>query len=158
MTGTLADDLGDVRIDGVIWRSSKTQGMPFNVSVSWNSVPIAEFIQLTTGAKVEWRGQLNASARFEGNPHDLHITATGNVSDFKAALNSDARHMQVACNGQIVDRVVDISCTVPSDPAGLVISVTGPLDQPKITAGWFCGKAAAVNRSNARMDFIGRED
>lgn len=117
-------DTGTIRLEGDLRRSHDLRNMPVKLNLSWDDAQLGQFSSLVMGRDRGWRGGLSASAQLSGTPASLHITAAGELSEFRRydISRNQMPRIRTRCLGDYVHDGLELKCDTPLESGGILLN------------------------------------
>jgi AsmA-like protein len=127
------NDTGTVKLEGDLRRSRNVSDMPVNLDLSWEKVQLGQFTSLVSGRDRGWRGGLNGTAQLKGILSNFHVTASADLNNFRRydINRNQMPQLRARCLGDMVHGALDLRCTTPVEPGGLVFNFKWSAQTPR---------------------------
>ncbi len=127
------NDTGTVRLEGDMRRSRQLGDLPVNMDLSWDKAQLGQFSSLISGHDRGWRGGLSGSAQLKGTLANLHVTAAADLTNFRRydINRNQMPQLKARCLGDMLHGEMDLKCTTPLEPGGLVFNFRWSTNTPR---------------------------
>ncbi|HUO59755.1 MAG TPA: AsmA family protein [Candidatus Acidoferrales bacterium] len=76
-------DTGTLKVDGVFGRADYLRDAPMHATVVWQNAQLGQLTKLLWGEDMGWRGDVEVSARLNGEPGNLQFDSSAKVTEFR---------------------------------------------------------------------------
>jgi AsmA-like protein len=126
-------DTGLVRLDGTWQRAATLQETPVDFHFQWQEAQLGALTKLLLARDAGWRGGVDFSANFKGQPSSLEITSMAKVGDFRRydLLGGGNLNLATECGAHFDSRLSEFSNIDCHSPVGEgTVRVAGNVREP----------------------------
>ncbi|HEX8924290.1 MAG TPA: hypothetical protein VF786_00785, partial [Terriglobales bacterium] len=120
-------DTGTLKVDGVFGRADYLRNSPVHATVVWDHAQLGQVTKLLSGEDMDWRGDIEISARLNGEPGNLKFDSSAKITEFRHwdIYGGGRLDLQSQCSGNFSstdESLRDLQCRLPFSEGLVLVS------------------------------------